>query len=108
MKIIVLCLTFVTSLVVLADTASDSKVAELEARIKALESQLGTSATSNGLKVQDMGNTEMKNQLGGRNVSSETPKLTEEQQKEIMQTIELYKQRQAESQKLLDELMNEP
>lgn len=87
----------------------EQRVKQLEARVKYLESKVGVGVDStSGLKVQDMGNSQIKNSIGSRGVSSSGPQLTEEQQKEITNTIELYKKRQQESQKILDELMNEP
>ena len=45
----------------------------------------------------------------GRGVASAQgmPEMSKEQQEEVMKQIELFKSRQAESQKILDELMKE-
>ena len=66
----------------------------------------------NGLKVKDMSgqNVQTSSGAGLRGIagSGQMPAMTKEQQEEIMKQIELFKQRQQESQKLLDELMQEP
>jgi len=97
-----------------AGMSLEQKVKMLEKRIERLER--GSDARSqvdagSGLKMRDMSNDKMQTGLGGaRGVSSAQgmPEMSKEQQEEVMKQLELFKSRQAESQKILDELMKEP
>lgn len=94
----------------------EHKVLMLEKRIEQLErNQLRSQAQvdkSSGLKVTDMNNKGMQTGVG-RGVSGagsaamQMPEMTKEQQEEFMKQIELYQQRQKESQEILDQIMKE-
>lgn len=85
------------------------KLDELERRISALEAKVNgsTPQKSSGLKVKDMGNQKVNTSRGISSGSASTPQLSKEQQEEIRKQLEFIKSRQQESQKILDELMNE-
>lgn len=97
--------------------SDDAKLKELELKILKLEKQLATQGKASGLKVKDLGNKKIKKSasfeasemIDGRSLSSESqkPKITPEQQKELMKQIEMIQKRQKESQKVLDEIMND-
>ncbi len=110
MRLIVLCLVASFSTSILAKTVSKRQVDDLERRVSALErnvaqlSSMGTDSTT-GLKIKDSQN-QIKKAGVNRSVAS-NPQLSDDQKKEIVETLENYKKKQQESQKLLDELMNE-
>jgi len=96
----------------LASKGLEERVKMLEKRIEQLErAQSGSNTTrsTSGLKVKDMEQREAHTGYG-RNVAgtSGMPAMTKEQQEEITKQIQLFKERQIESQKILDELMKEP
>lgn len=109
MKILIALLMVSSSTAVLSKSVSKRQVDDLERRILILEqkvAKLGGSSvdSTTGLKTKDANNNIQ--QAGSRGVAS-SPEVTESQRDEIMKTLESYKDRKAESQKLLDELMNE-
>jgi hypothetical protein len=109
MKIFLILIMASFSTVVLSKSVSKRQVDDLERRILILEQKVaklaGTSMDSTtGLRTKDANNNIQ--QAGSRGISS-APEVTETQRDEIMKTLEGYKKKKAESQKLLDELMNE-
>lgn len=88
------------------------KILELEARIQKLEGQ--KKVTSGGLKVEDYGGKKAARDKT-RVVASDSPdansqpkeQISADQRKEIMDTLNNYKAKQAEAKEYLDELMNE-
>ena len=81
------------------------KVIRLEARVQALEKRLNSiegQAKRGGLNVRDHNNSPM-----GARVPANRPTMTPEQQKEMMDTLKMYKKNREEQQKYLQELMNE-
>jgi hypothetical protein len=87
--------------------ALEKKVEELELKIKNLgmKDQSISETIQNGIKVRD-GNNEIREV---RSISSgkSDNSLSENKKKEIIEKIESYKKNQAESQKILDEIMSE-
>ena len=106
MKNIIALIVLVSCLPAMGKSQLLRRVDALEARVKALEQKLNGSSTSqNGLKVKDMGNSQVGTLRGvsGQNV----PQLTPEQQLEIQNQLQEYQKRQKEQQRVLDELMND-
>ena len=109
MKIFMILILGLASLSAYANPNLEAKIKQLEMRVQALESQLGSQKTQSGLRVKDLGNQNIMN----RNISSTgaaangSLNLTKEQEKEMMEAIEKFKKAQEKNQKLLDELMNE-
>jgi hypothetical protein len=109
MKILMTLLVVSFSTSVLSKTVTKRQIDDLERRMLILEQKVAKIAGSSmdattGLKTKDV-NNQIK-QAGSRDISS-TPEISESQRAEIMKTLEAYKDKKAESQKLLDELMNE-
>ena len=113
MKLVLFVITVSMSFGAFANMSQDERIKRLEARIQQLEqAQAQTkNPSSNGLKVKDMKGQNVQTQAGslrGIAGAGQMPTMTKEQQEEIMKQIELFKKRQQESQKILDELMQEP
>lgn len=114
MKYLVLSLLFMSTSVFAAEMTDKERIKRLEARILQLEQAQRNQKTpsTGGLKVKDMNGQNVQTLPGARlrgvAGAGQMPAMTKEQQDEIMKQIELFKQRQIESQKLLDELMKEP
>ncbi|MFT6068243.1 MAG: hypothetical protein ACJAT2_000010 [Bacteriovoracaceae bacterium] len=103
MKVFLSAVLLLTSSLCFADESLQIKL--LEERIKALEAQNGSTATSNGLKVKDLGGRKIQNQ---RIPSAETaPAMSAEQQAEIMEKLNQFKSRRQEEVKLLDQMDSE-
>lgn len=81
------------------------RVRQLEERIRALEAQNGSTATSGGLKVKDLGGQKIES---NRNPSSQSaPAMSAKQQAEIMKKLNDFKARRQEEIKLLDDMDSE-
>jgi hypothetical protein len=80
----------------------DSRIRKLELKVERLENRL-----KNRVEVHDMKNQKVKGTATHRSLSSQNM-LSKAKQKEIQQALTEYKKRQKESQKLLDDLMQEP
>lgn len=110
MKVLALLLVGLFSTSLFAKTVTKRRIDDLERRVTLLEqkvTQLSGSSTdaTTGLKVKD-GNNQIKRSETDRGVAS-TPQISDSQKKEILDSLELYKKKKQDSQKLLDELMNE-
>lgn len=111
MKLMVLIMALGFSTLVFSKSVSKRQVENLEKRITVLEQKvaklMGASSIDGktGLRIKDNGN-QIQQGSGSRGISS-TPQINETRKKEIMDTLEQYKKSKQESQKLLDELMNE-
>ena len=105
MKSLVAILFLVACLPAFGNSQLEQKIASLEARVKALEAKVSGSSTSqNGLRVKDMGNS----QMGARHVSGQTvPQLSKKQQEEIQKQLLEFQKRQKEQQEVLKELMHD-
>jgi hypothetical protein len=83
----------------------ENRVVLLEKKVMELQN---LNKTKNGLKVKDMGHKKMNsNKRTLSSYSKESPQLSKEKQKEIMDQIKIFKAKREESQKLLDELMKD-
>ena len=87
------------AMLLVSPSRGDDRIAELEARIRALEAQKGM---ENGLKVKDMQGSEASSSRSP--ASSGSPQIPPEEQKKIMEQLEQFKAKQKEAQKLLDDL----
>lgn len=100
MKLLLGTILLLVSIPSFADESAMIK--QLEERIRALEAQNGSSATSGGLKVKDLGGQKIQSQ---RTPSSQsTPAMSAKQQAEIMEKLNSFKARRQEEVKLLDEM----
>ena len=91
--------------------ALENKVMQLEKQVQMLMQQKNSTpvTSQNGLRVKDGGN-QIKQMEMGRDISSSeggAPKLSDEKKNEIMKQLEQFKKNRQESQKILDEIMNE-
>lgn len=84
----------------------EKRVAMLEKRMDKLENSSSATDQTTGLKVKDYQGTTKALSIG-RGVASPGPSLTKEQTQQIQNTIEQYKKNKAESDKILDQIMNE-
>ncbi|MBC75930.1 MAG: hypothetical protein CME64_07930 [Halobacteriovoraceae bacterium] len=101
MKELITALTILFCVGVSADE-TEGRIKKLELKVERLERRL-----MERVKVKDMNNKRSKQGIQHRSVSAQN-KLSKSQKDEIEKALELYKKRQKESQKLLDELMQEP
>ena len=113
-KLLLICLVSL-SFSSFAKMTLEQKVKILEKKIERMQKANGAKLdSSSGLKVKDLAQDKMQTGVSGsRGVAGvgaggQMPAMTKEQQEEMMKTIELFKERQIESQKILDELMKEP
>ncbi len=103
MKLFLGAILLLTSSLSFADESLQIKL--LEERIKALEAQNGSTATSNGLRVKDLGGHKIQNQ---RRPSAEpAPAMSAAQQADIMKQLNQFKSRRKEEVKLLDQMDSE-
>ena len=85
----------------------EKKVADLEKTILAMRKAASNQKDkTTGLRVKDYQGT-TKAVGVSRGVASPGPSLTKEQTQQIQNTIEQYKKNKAESDKILDQIMNE-
>lgn len=88
-----------------ASNAQESKIRELEERIKSLERQ---SQDKNGLKTKDLkGNTSDTNDSQVTKNKPAQPEISLEEKERIMQELKKYKRHREEGNKLLDQLESE-
>jgi hypothetical protein len=103
MKLLLGTILLLLSIPSFADESAMIK--QLEERIRALEAQNGSSATSGGLKVKDLGGQKIQSQ---RSPSAQSaPAMSAKQQAEIMEKLNSFKARRQEEVKLLDEMDSE-
>lgn len=107
MKLTILITLICFSSQVFAMSNIEERLKYLENRVQNLEAKLAGGAqtsSSNGLKVKDMNNKNAQRKISNSNGSGK-PSITESQQKEVMNQLKAFKNKQSESQKMLDELM---
>ena len=100
MKLILGIILLLTATSSFADESDRIKI--LEQRIRALEAQNGSSATSGGLKVKDLGGQKIQTQRAPS--SGSAPSMTAAQQAEIMKKLGAFKERRQEEVNLLEEM----
>ena len=84
----------------------EQRIQLLEQKVKSLEAALNSNKQTSGLKVKDYKKSQAQ-RLISSTTNSEGPSMTPEQQKEIMKQLEVMKERQEDSQKMLDQIMND-
>ncbi len=88
-----------------ATDTQESKIRELEERIKSLESQ---AQNKNGLKTKDLrGNTADTDDSQVTKNKAAQPEISLKERERIMQELEKYKRHREEGKKLLDQLESE-
>lgn len=105
-KIITLCLLFSINL---GNAQSNSeilsKLSSIERRLSKLESSVFKTDSESGLKVKNLGGNTMDSEQSTGSGKQES--LTQEQHEDLQNQIKAIQKNKADSQKLLDELMNE-
>ncbi|MBT4791455.1 MAG: hypothetical protein HON90_07780 [Halobacteriovoraceae bacterium] len=108
MKFFLLVVISLTSFNIFSKSVSKRRLDEMEQRISSLESKVSklmSQKSITSLKIKDSNNKIVQAGLS-RDISSEN-KLSDEQQKSVMKQIERIKRSKEESQKIIDEIMNE-
>ncbi len=82
---------------------------QLEKQVQMLIQQKNSApvTSQNGLKIKDGGNQIKQVEMGRGISSSGNSSLSNEKKDEIMKQLEQFKKNRQESQKILDEIMNE-